>query len=176
MYNAIFKVWVLSGILLFLATPSVSALTLSYQGVDTQNQDLTSEIRVISQAGNVFFLRITGGMPDISVLTKTPYIRKLYEYYRTQDTQAVAIFSPPFLYVFAAGNMTRQKVMAEVNYTYVFLQQDEQHFQLSHYFREGEACLAQSEDDSVILNGEIICQPALDTVYFDNAVIYDIQF
>lgn len=177
MYQHTFKMWVMSGILLLLTTHSVQAVTLSYQGVGTQNQDLASEIRVTSQVGNLFFLRITGGMPDISALTQAPYVKNLHES-DTEKTvaQAVAIFSSPFLYIFAAGDISQQKVLFDVNYTYVLLQQDETHFQLSHYFRAGELCTTQSCDDSGLLCGETECQAQLEKVSFDKPVIYDVHF
>jgi hypothetical protein len=180
MCKYISKFWINVGFLLFLAATDIQAITLTYQGVDTQNQTLVSEIKVIAQVDNLFFLRIIGGMPDTNTLTKTPYIRVLQANERDNTpTQAAAVFSAPFLYVFALGTISRQKLIIDVNYTYVFLQQDEKHFQLSHYFREGESCQVPSctdSDETHLFCGEQpICQPLLEKISFDELIIYDIN-
>lgn len=165
--------------LLFLATTNIQAITLTYQGVDTQNQTLISEIKVIEQVDNLFFLRITGGMPELDTLTQKTYLRMLQVNYQgSTPAQAVAVFSTPFLYVIAPGTISQQKLIVNVNYTYVFVQQDEKHFQLSHYFREGKSCTVQNctdLDKRSLFCGEPTCQPSLEKISFDESVSYDIN-
>jgi hypothetical protein len=180
MCKSISKFWINVGILLFLAATDIQAITLTYQGVDTQNQTLVSEIKVIAQTDHLFFLRILCGMPDINTLTKKTYVRALQaDYQDSIPTQAVAIFSTPFLYVFAPGTISRQKLIVDVNYTYVFLQQDEKHFQLSHYFREGESCkvpsCTDSDETNLFCSEQPICQPLLEKISFDELIIYEIN-
>ncbi len=179
MRKYISKFWINVGILLFLATTDIQAITLTYQGVDTQNQTLVSEIKVTQQVNSLFFLRITGGMPDVNTLTKKTYIKVLQaDYQNSIPTQAVAIFSAPFLYIVAPGTISQQKLIVDMNYTYVFIQQDERHFQLSHYFREGESCKVQlctDLDNKGLLCGEPVCQSLLERISFDGPITYDIN-
>ena len=175
MIKMIFKLK--SGIACFLFLHHVHAMTLSYQGVDAQQQPIASEITVTEQIGNLFLLHITGGMPDIDVRTETPYVRALNaDISNNLPHQAQAIFSEPVLYIFAPGQIFRQKLITNVNNIYVFLQQDQEHFKLSHFFREGVLCEVPTSNETGLFLGDPVCQFSSEKVSFNNPVVYQLSF
>jgi hypothetical protein len=50
MCKYIYKFWINVGILLFLAVTNSQAITLTYQGVDTQNKTLVASVGCISDS------------------------------------------------------------------------------------------------------------------------------
>lgn len=165
---------IISGLLFYLTLNHTQAATISYLGVDTQGNPTTSQITVTEQVENLFFLQIEGGMPDINPQTKEPYLRAL-QLTGSAKNQAHAIFFDPLLYIFVPAQIGYHKLVVDVNEIYVFLQKEQNQFQLDHFFREGLFCDAQpctNKEEAGLFCGESICQLKSETLFFDTPVIY----
>jgi hypothetical protein len=164
----------MSGLLFYFTVNNIQAATISYPGLDTQGNPITSQITVTEQIGNLFFLQIEGGMPDINPQTKEPYLRVL-RFTKPTKSQAHAIFFDPLLYIFVPAQVGYHKLVVDVNEIYVFLRKDQNQFQLDHLFREGIFCDAQpctSEEEAGLFCGEPVCQLKSETLFFDTPIIY----
>ncbi|NJO17841.1 MAG: hypothetical protein HC877_19550 [Thioploca sp.] len=174
MYQYDIKSLVISGLVLYFTLNNLQAATLFYPGLDTQGNPITSQITVTEQIGNLFFLQIEGGMPDINSQNQEPYLRVL-RFTKPTKSQAHAIFSDPFLYIFVPAQVSYHKLVVDVNEIYVFLRKDQNQFQLDHLFREGIFCDAQpctSEEEAGLFCGESVCQLKSETTSFNMPIVY----
>jgi hypothetical protein len=174
MYKYDIKRLVISGLVLYFTLNNIQAATISYSGVDAQGNPFTSRITIIEQIENLFFLQIEGGMPDIDPQTKKPYLRTL-RFNEPVNNPVYAIFSDPFLYVFAPAQVGYHKLVVDVNQIYVFLRQNQSQFQLDHLFRGGLFCDAQpctNAEEAGLFCGEAVCQLKSETISFNTPVIY----
>ncbi|NJO14367.1 MAG: hypothetical protein HC877_01040 [Thioploca sp.] len=113
-------------------------------------------------------------MPDIDPQTKKPYLRTL-RFNELVNNPVYAIFSDPFLDVFAPAQVSYHKLVVDVNQIYIFLWQGQNQFQLDHLFRGGLFCDAQpgtNEEEAGLFYGEPVCQLKSETISFDTPVIY----
>ena len=174
MYQYDIKSLFISGLVLYFTLSNLQAATLSYPGLDTQGNPITSQITVTEQVGNLFYLQIEGGMPDINPQTQEPYL-KVLRLTEPDKNQAHAIFSDPLLYIFVPAQTNYHKLIVDVNEIYVFLRTDQNQFQLDHLFREGIFCDAQpctNEDEAGLFCGESVCQLKSETTFFNMPVVY----
>lgn len=60
MYSYGIKQLIVSGLVFYFTLNNIQAATISYPGIDTQGNPITSQITVTAQIENLFFLQIEG--------------------------------------------------------------------------------------------------------------------